>query len=329
MVIKKEFHVTEDKAQRRTELDGLRGVFSLMVVLFHYPENFLPKEVFDFFLIRESNSFVDFFFVLSGFVISYNYNSLSSFQEFWIYLKKRVVRLYPLLFYTVIVYLAFRLFTFYAFPSLIDATENIAAMMINTADSLLFTNSTPILGSTIAMNGPSWSISAEMISYVIFGIICISASKNVRRLLFISITCLSILFLYKQGGLIKTGDYGFLRGLIAFLIGFFVWELSLNEKRIKDYLQYSIPFLILIFLYILHETEETHFGSLFNFTIPFIFGLCILIFIKTKGKITETLNSKPLQFLGKISYSLYLNHFLLVTIFPRLIFQVLKVENLN
>ena len=81
------------------KLDGLRGFCSLMVVFYHYPQSFLPDFIFRNFFIRESWSFVDFFFVLSGFVISYNYSTLSNPNDFWLYIKKRIIRLYPLLFF--------------------------------------------------------------------------------------------------------------------------------------------------------------------------------------------------------------------------------------
>ncbi len=57
---------------RIKKLDGMRGVFSLMVVVFHYPKDYLPKIIHNNFLVVNSDSFVDFFFVLSGFVISYS-----------------------------------------------------------------------------------------------------------------------------------------------------------------------------------------------------------------------------------------------------------------
>ena len=58
---------------RINKLDGLRGIFSIMIVLLNYPQEFIPDWFTYNFFIFESYVFVDFFFVLSGFVISYNY----------------------------------------------------------------------------------------------------------------------------------------------------------------------------------------------------------------------------------------------------------------
>ena len=71
------------RRQRIKKLDGLRGVFSLMVLFFHYRENMLPEMIYNNFLIRESYLFVDFFFVLSGYVIALNYNVLSMIINIW------------------------------------------------------------------------------------------------------------------------------------------------------------------------------------------------------------------------------------------------------
>ena len=97
---------------RIEKLDGLRGIFSMMLVFYHYPQEYLPAFIFNNFLLRESYTFVDFFFVLSGFVISYNYSTISNSADFFIYLKKRFIRLFPLLIYTSLVYFAYIIFVF-------------------------------------------------------------------------------------------------------------------------------------------------------------------------------------------------------------------------
>ena len=54
---------------RITKLDGLRGIFSIMIVFYHYYDKFIPSAIYDNFLVKSSYSFVDFFFVLSGFFV--------------------------------------------------------------------------------------------------------------------------------------------------------------------------------------------------------------------------------------------------------------------
>ena len=56
---------------RLHQLDGLRGIFAMMIVLHHFEVP--PYYSSEYFLIKQSAIFTDFFFVLSGFVISYTY----------------------------------------------------------------------------------------------------------------------------------------------------------------------------------------------------------------------------------------------------------------
>lgn len=312
---------------RLTVLDGLRGIASLMIVLYHYPGKYIQPDIYDFFFIRKAYTFVDFFFVLSGFVIAYNYSSLVSFNEFKVFYKKRFIRLYPMLFFSVLVYFSFRVFAIYFFPSVVDANTNIEGLTMKAFDSLFFTNSTPILGSTTGLNLPSWSISAEMISYLVFGIVAVVSSTRLKNSIYLILILVSGIILFNLGTLFKLGDYGFIRGLFSFLLGYFVWKISLKNFKINNYLEYTIPLLIISCLYILSVTKARGTGLLFEFVVPLVFALAILIIVKTNGYLSKLLNSKPIQFLGEISYSLYLNHFLIILVVPQLLFKFLKLEN--
>src|SRR6218665_3646823 len=79
---------------RYSSLDGLRGIAALAVALFHLP---IAMSLYASPLIREAYVAVDFFFVLSGFVIAHAYttrlNSADAVRDFVI---RRVGRLWPL-----------------------------------------------------------------------------------------------------------------------------------------------------------------------------------------------------------------------------------------
>ena len=92
---------------RITQLDGLRGLFSVLIIFLHYPKEYLPSYIYENFIIRNSFIFVDFFFVISGFVISYNYSKTN--LDLKLFLKKRIIRLYPLLFYTSFIFIFFEI----------------------------------------------------------------------------------------------------------------------------------------------------------------------------------------------------------------------------
>lgn len=157
--------------KRLIQLDGLRGICSLIVAVYHFAlyQNFNGIGLLSNFLIRQGDLFVDLFFVLSGFVISLNYeNQLTNIQSLKQYLRKRFLRLYPLLVFSVMVFFLLQIILKFL-PHLLTTPQSLINLINQTVDSLLLMNSTILLGATSGMNFPSWSISAEMISYIIFG----------------------------------------------------------------------------------------------------------------------------------------------------------------
>ena len=98
--------------QKIPQLDALRGLAAILVMFYHYDINYLPSFLSDFFLIRQGWIFVDFFFVLSGFVIAYNYSFQFNKITLFKFIKLRFIRIYPLLFFSVIVFAFFIIIMF-------------------------------------------------------------------------------------------------------------------------------------------------------------------------------------------------------------------------
>ena len=317
---------------RVTKLDGLRGVFSLMVMFFHYRENMLPDMIYNNFFIRESYLFVDFFFVLSGYVIALNYNIMIGSNALIKYLKKRFFRLYPLLLYTTLLYFSYYLVLklmkiYFSDLSIFSGQDviNLKDECLYLIDTLFLTNSTPFLGSTMGVNIPTWSISSEFISYIIYGLIVFMFVGRARNLLLLGTIISALLYSYYQAELFPfNGDFGFVRGLIAFNLGYFVWYLANKNIKIPNIMEIFIPVLLLILFYYLnfYSVHQPEIRQLLGiFVVPLFFGFSILSFIKTEGLVSKLLNLKIFQFLGDISYSIYLNHYLIILVLPKLIFS--------
>ena len=310
---------------RITKLDGLRGVFCLMVVLFHYDQRSLPEQISSSFIIRQSWIFVEFFFVLSGFVICYNYNSMSNKIQLKSYIIKRFTRLYPLLFFSTILYLSFEIVMNLYLPFYINIPESLNSLLYGTLDTLTFMNSTPVFGNSHGMNHPSWSISSEMISYIVFGVIIVFFNKKNQDLLFISLTLISCVFLLNNK--LFTGyDFNFIRGILSFSLGVLIYKYPFNKIRLPNYTEIFIPVLVIMSLYGLNF--NVGFLKEFHkiFTINIVFFISIHILLKTQGFFSKLLDNSFFRFLGKISYSVYLNHVLIITIIPRGIFSIIGLE---
>lgn len=289
--------------QRINKLDGLRGLFALFVVLFHLNKNNAPLFLVNNFFVRESYIFVDFFFILSGYVIALTYNhKLNTSTSIIQFLKRRFIRLYPLLLFTTCMY-------WYFVHPFLDKHHLLLAL-----DTLFLTNATPILGSDIGMNYPSWSISSEMISYIIFGFCALTAIQKKKTILLGTITIACFTFLAYQQNYFQTGTFGFIRGLACFNLGYFVFTLAKNEFKLPNSLEYLTSLLIIGLMYYYHRVTLQSTSNLFfiQLLIPISFATCILVLIKTNGLLSNLLQLKPFLFLGKISYSLYLNQALVI-----------------
>ena len=84
----------EDQKEKILYLESLRGIAALMVAMSHFRiDSFIYQNQF----VGNSYLWVDFFFVLSGFVIALNYQfKIKNFHSLFTFQAKRFVRLYPL-----------------------------------------------------------------------------------------------------------------------------------------------------------------------------------------------------------------------------------------
>mgnify|MGYP007000141865 CR=1 len=104
------------------------------------------------------------------------------------------------------------------------------SLLLKTLDTLTFMNATPIFGNGVGMNGPSWSISSEMISYIIFGLITLLVSKRPQIVFFVFLIFISIILLYYINTF-STDDYSFLRGLISFPLGVLIHRVPFSKIK--------------------------------------------------------------------------------------------------
>ena len=83
-----------DSKPRYEILDGLRGVASVLVVFFHLFETYSKGPAYQW--VNHGYLAVDFFFVLSGFVIGYAYDDRWDKMTVWGFFKRRLIRLHPM-----------------------------------------------------------------------------------------------------------------------------------------------------------------------------------------------------------------------------------------
>ena len=238
---------------RINKLDGLRGFCSIMVLLFHYPYEYMPDFLYNSFFIRQSWSFVDFFFVLSGFVISYNYSNIHSKRSFFSFIVKRIIRLYPLLVYTTLIFFFFKVISDIFFAELVNSPKSIAAYTLDALNTLLLMNSTPFFGElsvNLGMNFPSWSVSAEIIAYSLFGLTYLFFSSKKIISYFYLILISILIYLFKEHTFLADYSWLFLRAVVGFNFGCIVNWLFKKNITVNSFCELFLPLLVLGFLFL-------------------------------------------------------------------------------
>ncbi|PWJ44657.1 acyltransferase family protein [Sediminitomix flava] len=318
-------------------LTPLRGIAALWVVIFHIDVSIYYRDLGALVsrdatgILSKGYLWVDFFFLLSGFIICHVYGQKLienwNFKTIKSFLWSRFSRLYPLHFFTLVILIIGVWITPKYFPNVIDGSWvtyfspqalPIQFSMINAMNLYHF----------LSWNMPSWSIGAEWWTYTIaVFIIPLLYRKNTRIILLSSILAIialgSLVYLHPNQNLDITWDYGFLRCLFEFIIGINIYQFYQKElgKAILK-LDFIIPLLFVLIILTFHYQLP----DLIN--IP-IFILLILAAAYNQRKVRAILERPVFRFLGDISYSMYLVHGIWFFVFWFIFPHWKQAENIN
>ena len=151
-------------------LDGLRGVAALMVILFHLFETYATGQQH----INHGYLAVDFFFVLSGFVIGYAYDDRWDKMTTWGFFKRRLTRLHPMVIMGTVVGACLFFFGADAFPKVLETP--MWKFLLCFVMGLFMIPCGPKLdirgwGEMNSFNGPNWSLTLEYIGNILYAFI--------------------------------------------------------------------------------------------------------------------------------------------------------------
>ncbi len=302
---------------RIPELDSLRGFAAIGVVLWHYSSHFQARPldvVFQPFY--EAGLYgVDFFFVLSGFVLTRAYLNEDRQYRCARNILDRVARLYPLHILTLIVVMLGQLYvtTFldqapYRYPY-----NDTYHFMLN-----LFLGNSIGLQEGMSFNGPAWSISVEFFVNLLFFWIIFSARRT--WLVFSSLVTVALLGLILQRGhLIGSGsilwvvDSTLARGVLGFFSGALLFQIA---QRLES-ANIVCPRLLLDVVFIAALAGVAVFfvnagiRSSPGLDFAVALGAFPLVIYAAYNSlwVSRILRTRALVYLGEISYSIYLIHF--------------------
>lgn len=335
------------KANYLTSLTSLRGLAAILVILFHINVICFALAPWDSpfsHFIQKGYLWVDFFFLLSGFIMMHVYSESfgkSIKENFHKFMRSRFARIYPLHLFSFLCMVAFYFWyraNFTMYPADYTYTFNMPAIWTN-----LFLVHSMDIGKSLTWNSASWSISVEWWMYVIFPFILIPFRKITdwkRIFIFLGIVAGYLFIIYylhplsaAAGGsadpntrntLDVTYDYGFVRCFFGFLFGMLLYELyriGWGKKHLNKNIFWLLAMTAIVAVMAIPMPD---------FIPVIVFAAIILVSVYTEGIGKHILNLRPFTYLGKISYSLYLMHlpimFFLVNYLKR--FPSVKLENL-
>lgn len=293
-------------------LDSWRGICAILVAVHHFflfsINEYHSRFIESFFL------FVDFFFVLSGFVIALNYRDrLNNIEDFCSFCIRRFGRVWPAH--------AFIMFAFLIFIWILFLTGENAPYTVGASPTtydyrkfpliLALTNSLGLYSG--GWNLPSWSISAEIFSYISFSI---AFFFSIRLFIILILTILGFIMVLVLGNdyINMTANFGVFRCLFGFGMGvltLYVLEFVYSCPkvcRIMTIPGIEILSIALTALYLRSAVIDVADASWISIFAPFVFSFLVLVFTFESGIVSNILLRKPFTLIGKISYSIYINH---------------------
>ena len=319
-------------------LDGLRGAAALMVVWYHVFEGFAFAEGMNGVegggLINVFNHgylAVDFFFMLSGFVISYAYDDRWNRMSLSDFFKRRLVRLHPMIVMGALIGLT----TFLLQGgvkwdgSITPATGVVLAFLL----TCCFIPAIPGAlhevrgnGEMFPLNGPSWSLFFEYIGNICYALFIRRLSTKALSWLVVALGVVYIWFSvgnvsgYESVGVGWTlGDSvnifgGFLRMMFPFSLGML---LARNFKPVKIRGIFWIAIVVLLGLF-----SVPFFPSVDGICVNGIYEMCCimiafpaLVWLGASGVTSDKASTGICKFLGDISYPLYIVHYPIMYLF--------------
>ena len=318
-------------------LDGLRGVAALVVILFHGFETYIP--FFGTQHINHGYLAVDFFFVLSGFVIGYAYDDRWDRMSTWSFFKRRLIRLHPMVVAGTLFGACLFFFGESDYFSLIGGTEPWKFFLCIVLGLLMIPAGTGLdirgWGETNSLNGPNWSLTFEYIGNILYAFVLRRLPTVVLGMLCVASAFLTmnlalgwdVFVFFAQpkydviGGWSITPDQmyvGFSRLLYPFLCGLLISRLlpkfitkenpSGSPLGIRGGFWWASLLLVVLFAVPQIGGKSCVADGLYQvFAIVVMFPVIVLI--GAGSKTTDKRSAKWCETLGNLSYPLYITHF--------------------
>jgi peptidoglycan/LPS O-acetylase OafA/YrhL len=289
---------------RISELDALRGIAALSVVIFHFTHFTVGGPKIDY-VFNLGWSGVDLFFIISGFVIFMTIDKCSDWKDFLI---SRFSRLYPAYWFIVSItsiLILLYIKDYYTFSGG-DPNSNSFFLYKYIVNMTMFQYYFKVKN----IDGPYWTLTIELVFYIFM--LLLFVTKSIKYIEKIGLMMLCLCFIYSQTFKFIDSNFILHKLRVAFpLINYFplffsgilVYKLKFVEVTVTRIILFTLCFMVQPFLFknifitFLNIYEYVFMLSVFYFTL-ILYLTNNLSFIVNKYTVS----------LGEISYSLYLIH---------------------
>lgn len=306
-------------------LDGLRGVAAVWVVVFHLFEAHATSHLN--LILNHGYLAVDFFFVLSGFVIGYAYDDRWSKMSLRSFFKRRLIRLHPMIVMGMTVGAV--CFYFQAGQEWQRIAEvpswKMLLVMLIGFTLLPIPKSMDIRGwhEMHPLNGPAWTLFFEYIANILYALFIRKFSNKVLTILVIvaGILLLHMAVTGSEGDVIGGWSLdatqfriGLTRLMYPFFAGLLLSRL-MKQTHIKHaFLLCSMLILTILSMPRIGGSEHLWMNGLYD-SLSIIFLFPLIVYLGANGEVKHKFASKLCKFLGDISYPLYITHYPLIYIY--------------
>ncbi|MDR1919617.1 MAG: acyltransferase [Tannerellaceae bacterium] len=306
-------------------LDGLRGVAALMVVAFHILEAHATSHLDQ--VINHGYLAVDFFFVLSGFVIGYAYDDRWGKMPAGVFFKRRLIRLQPMIVMGMIVgAVCFYFQDSAAFPAIHDVPMGKMLLIMLIGMTLLpVTVSMDIRGwdEMHPLDGPAWTLFFEYIANILYALFIRKFSNTLLAILVFLTGCALIHLAVTSpsgdiiGGWSLTAEQvriGFTRLMYPFFAGLLLFRMSKLKDVKHAFLWCSLLIVVLLGMPRIGGSEHLWANGLYD-SLVVIFIFPLIVFLGASGSLKGKYASRVCKFFGDISYPIYITHYPLIYIY--------------
>jgi peptidoglycan/LPS O-acetylase OafA/YrhL len=278
---------------RYYNLDYLRGLMSLVIMVYHY-NNWLKYPLGNISLLNNRLSYygVSIFFIISGvsLYVTYKDYDFMIFKNIKVYLVRRVARIYPLLIVTILLSLIY-LNHYNLLPSMMKIMMNL-------------TGAFAIFDYSGYIATGSWSIGNELCFYILFPfILLIKKLKYIFCIYAVSLVCViyySFFLQYSWTAYINPMNqfFYFMNGIV---LGIYVQKLHFNRKAIS----LGIVGMLIFLIYPIAELKQNEVMGWSRIILGYSSILIVVLFVAIPSR---NVRYKLLFFLGEKSYGIYLIH---------------------